>query len=267
MEEIKIMLEERETYLQLLKEEKEKMLKGAPEGYLRVCQSRNKIQYYERTNPKDFSGTYINDVNMKIAYQLAQKDYDQKILRAIEKELKAIQRYKEAYPNKTIEQIYDSLHPARQRLILPIRESDEEFIAHWENVEYKGKDFFYDTSEHYTAKGERVRSKSEVIIADALNRAGIPYRYEYPLYIKGLEYINPDFTILDVKRRKEIIWEHLGLMDKPEYAENNVYKINCYERSGYHMGDNLICTFETKQNPLNQKLVKEIILRHFNIKN
>ena len=89
------------------------------------------------------------------------------------------------------------------------------------------------------------------------------YRYEYPLYIKGLNYINPDFTILDVKKRKEIIWEHLGLMDKPEYAEDNVYKINCYERSGSHMGDNLICTFETKQNPLNQKIVNAIIQRYF----
>ena len=263
MEEIKNMLEEREKYLHQLKAEKERLLKGAPEGYLRVCQSRNKIQYYKRTNSKDFSGTYINEDNMRSAYELAQKDYDQKIINGIEKELKAISKYKEAYPDKSIEQIYDSLHPARKRLILPIKESDEEFIAHWESVEYKGKDFFYDTSEHYTAKGERVRSKSEVIIADALNRAGIPYRYEYPLYIKGLEYINPDFTILNVKKRKEIIWEHLGLMDKPDYAEDNVYKINCYERSGYHMGDNLICTFETKANPLNQKIVKEIIQRNF----
>jgi len=31
------------------------------------------------------------------------------------------------------------------------------------------------------------------------------------------------------------------------------------------MGDNLICTFETKQNPLNQKTVKEMIQRHFEI--
>lgn len=263
MEEIKTMMEEREKYLRLLKEEKEKLLKCAPEGYLRVCQSRNKTQYYKRTNPKDFSGTYINDMNMKIAYELAQKDYDKKVLKSIEKELKAIQKYKEAYPDKLAEQIYEDLHPARQKLITPIKESDEEFIERWKSVEYIGKSYLYDNSEHYTAKGERVRSKSEVIIADALNRAGIPYRYEYPLYIKGLEYINPDFTILNIKKRKEIIWEHLGRMDKPDYAEKNVYKINCYERSGYYLGDNLILTFETMQNPLNQKIVNAIIQRHF----
>lgn len=263
MEKIKTMLEEREKYLHLLKEEKERALKGVPEGSLRISRNRNKTQYYKRIDPKDCNGTYIREEDMKIAYELAQKDYDQKVLKSIEKELKAIQKYKETAPNKTVEQIYENLHLARQELIIPIRESDEEYIDRWEKVEYIGKDFRYDSSEHYTAKGERVRSKSEVIIADALNRAGIPYRYEYPLYIKGLEYINPDFTILNVKMRKEIIWEHLGLMDKPEYAENNVYKINCYEKSGYHMGDNLICTFETKQNPLNQKTVKEIIQRYF----
>ena len=263
MEENKIMMEEREKYLYLLKEEKERALKRAQEGTLRISRNRNKVQYYKRTDPKDCNGTYIREDDMRTAYQLAQKDYDQKILRSIEKELKAIAKYKEAYPDKPAEQIYESLHPARQRLILPIRESDEEYIARWEKVEYLRKDFRHATSEHYTDKGERVRSKSEVIIADALNRAGIPYRYEYPLYIKGLEYINPDFTILNVKKRKEIIWEHLGLMDKPEYVENNVYKINCYERSGYYMGDNLICTFETKQNPLNQKIVNAIIQRYF----
>ena len=265
MEEIKTILEEREKYLHLLKKEKERALKSVPEGSLRISRNRNKIQYYRRIDPKDCNGRYIREDEMKIAYELAQKDYDQKVLKSIEKELKAIQKYKEAAPDKEAEQIYESLHLARQKLIIPIKESDEEYIARWEKVEYIGKDFRYDASEHYTAKGERVRSKSEVIIADALNRAGIPYRYEYPIYIKGLEYINPDFTILNVKKRKEIIWEHLGLMDKPEYAENNVYKINCYERSGYHMGDNLICTFETKQNPLNQKTVKEMIQRHFDI--
>ena len=263
MEEIKTMLEQREKYLHLLKKEKERALKVAPEGSLRISRNRNMTQYYKRINPKDSNGTYIREEDMKTAYQLAQKDYDQKVLKSIEKELKAISKYKEAYPDKSAEQIYESLHLARQRLIQPIKESDEEFIARWESVEYVGKDFSYDTSEHYTAKGERVRSKSEVIIADALNRAGIPYRYEYPMYIKGLDYFNPDFTILDVKKRKEIIWEHLGLMEKPEYAEKNVYKINCFENSGYHMGDNLICTFETKQNPLNQKTVQAIIQKYF----
>lgn len=73
--------------------------------------------------------------------------------------------------------------------------------------EYRGKGFDESTSEFYTAKGEKVRSKSEVIIADVLSREGIPYRYEYPLYLKGIGKVHPDFTVLNVKQRKEIYWE------------------------------------------------------------
>jgi len=263
MEEIKVMLEEREKYLLQLKNDKENALKNVPEGHLRVCQSGNRIQYYKRTNPKDFNGDYINEEEIQIAYQLAQKDYDKKVLQTAEQELKAIQKYKSKYPTKTPEQIYESLHKARQKLIFPIKETDEQFIARWEAVKYQRKAFYDGTPELYTAKGERVRSKSEVIIADALNREGIPYRCEYPVYIKGIGNFYPDFTVLDVKKRKEIIWEHFGMMADSEYAQNFVSKINHYERNGYYLGDNLICTFETGENPLNQKVVKSVIERCF----
>ena len=45
MEEIKTMMEEREKYLYLLKEEKENALKRAQEGSLRISRNRNKTQY------------------------------------------------------------------------------------------------------------------------------------------------------------------------------------------------------------------------------
>jgi len=263
MGKIKTMLEEREQFLLRLKREKENSLKNAPEGHLRVSQSGGKVQYYKRTDPKDFNGKYLTDEEIQIACKLAQKDYDKKVLRAAEQELNAIQKYKSKYPTKTPEQIYESLHKARQKLIFPIKETDEQFIARWEAVKYQRKEFYDGTPEFYTAKGERVRSKSEVIIADALNREGIPYRCEYPAYIKGIGNFYPDFTVLDVKKRKEIIWEHFGMMADSEYAQNFVSKINHYERNGYYLGDNLICTFETGEKPLSQKVVKSMIERYF----
>ena len=50
---------------------------------------------------------------------------------------------------------------------------------------FTGKPFEINAPEYYTASGVRVRSKSEVIIADALDHAGVPYRYEYPTSVKG----------------------------------------------------------------------------------
>ena len=48
MEEVKNLLEAREKQLLQLKKEKEKALKSAPEGSLRICMHGNKTQYYHR---------------------------------------------------------------------------------------------------------------------------------------------------------------------------------------------------------------------------
>ncbi|MEE3440399.1 MAG: hypothetical protein VZR07_10670, partial [Ruminococcus sp.] len=54
-----------------------------------------------------------------------------------------------------------------------------------------------------TQRGEIVRSKSEVIIADALYYANIPYHYEKPIKV-GDRVIYPDFTVLNVKTSLQI---------------------------------------------------------------
>ena len=96
-------------------------------------------------------------------------------------------------------------------------------------------------------------------IADALDRAGIPYRYEFPASIKGWGTLYPDFTCLDVRTRKEIIWEHFGLKGDTDYTENALQKIAHYAASGYILGKNLIATFESGTTPLSAKQVQAYI--------
>lgn len=261
MEEVVRILKEREVYLKKIKKQKEKELARAPEGFLRICSSGKNVQYYLRTDPKNFNGTYIKEKDRSLAEKLAQKDYNKKILQAAQKELQAIVKYKTNYPSKCIEEIYDSLHKERQKLILPIEETDEQFVSNWEKEEYEGKRFGINDPELYTAKGERVRSKSEVIIADLLNKEGLPYRYEYPLYLKEFNMVYPDFTILNVGKRKDIYWEHFGMMDDPDYVEKAIRKIALYEQNEIYLGDNLIATFETRKSPMNQKMAASIINR------
>ena len=206
MEQIKKLLKERENQLQQLKKEKEKALVKAPDGSLRLCKHGNKTQYYYRNNPKDFNGVYIKEKDLDLARQLAQKDYDKKVLGAVEQEMRAINKYLTSYPKECAEEIYESLHVERQKIIVPIKETDEEYIRKWQEERYQGKEFHEDTPELYTQKGERVRSKSELIIADMLNKAGVPYKYEYPLRLNGLGRIYPDFTVLNIKKREEMFW-------------------------------------------------------------
>ena len=262
IEQIKTLLEKRKEHLLQIKRDKENALVTAPRGTLRVSGHDNKIQYYQRNDPKDFNGTYIREKDIHLAQGLAQKDYDQKVLRSIEQELNAINKYLSNYPMTYAEQIYEKLHKERRVLVEPIVEPEEQYVDKWEAVPYQGKGFSEDTPEFYTAKGERVRSKSELIIADLLNKQAIPYRYEYPIQFKGGGKIYPDFTVLNVKKRKEMYWEHLGMMDDPSYVEKSLQKITLYEQNGIFPGENLILTYETRKNPMNQKIIRLMIQRY-----
>ena len=262
MEQIKNLLEARKKYLLQVKKEKEDALTAAPEGYLRLCCHGNRTQYYQRMAPRDYNGVYLRSKDFDVVQALAQKEYDKKVLYAAGKELNAIEKYLSAYPGLTAEQIYEKLHKERQKLVEPIRETEEQYIQNWESVKYQGKDFEEDVPEFYTARGERVRSKSEVIIADLLNRESIPYRYEYPVNLKGTSIVYPDFTLINVRLRKEMYWEHLGMMDDPSYAEKALQKISLYEQNGIFLGEKLILTYETRKTPLNQKQILRKI-RHY----
>ena len=84
---------------------------------------------------------------------------------------------------------------------------------------------------HRTARGEAVRSKSEIIIANLLYAKGIDYRYEEPLEFDGI--INyPDFTIEDNNTGKTYYWEHLGMLNDQSYRWRWNEKITWYKKHG-----------------------------------
>ena len=69
---------------------------------------------------------------------------------------------------------------------------------------------------HRTRRGEMVRSKSEVIVADTLGALEVEYAYEIELTMSGGTRKLPDFTILR-SGQKPVYWEHLGMLDRPGY--------------------------------------------------
>ena len=152
-----------------------------------------------------------------------------------------------------------AVNNSRKQIVTPVYVSDEEFIADWKSLEYTSLGFSPDYAEYYTDNGERVRSKSEIIIANKLYRYNIPYRYECPLQLQSGVITHPDFTCLNVSTRQEYIWEHFGIMDNAEYACNAIRKINDYANSGYILGKNFIATFETSNTPINANYIDDII--------
>ena len=192
-------------------------LKDAPTGGLRVSMRNGYPRYYNCTKKGDTLGNYICRSDLQLARQLAQKEYDQKVMKELAKTIKWIRQVVDASPYNSLNDIWEQMHPAKKSFIHPYTLSDEEYRKQWEGITYVGKSFDETTSEIYTDRGERVRSKSEKIIADKLYSMKIPYRYEYPLKLSGFGTVYPDFTILNLRTRKEYYLEHFGMMDEPKF--------------------------------------------------
>jgi hypothetical protein len=97
-------------------------------------------------------------------------------------------------------------------------------------IEVDGR-FFEEHLIHRTARGEMVRSKSEVIIANALAAKGVDYAYERPLTIEGVTKY-PDFTIEDMESGQTLYWEHCGMLHVPSYRRRWEEKLDWYRRHG-----------------------------------
>jgi len=101
--------------------------------------------------------------------------------------------------------------------------------------EYKKK--FYDARYiNISERGEPMISKSEVIIANCLNKYKneITYAYENKIEIKSSgRRISPDFTIEHLTSGRVYYWEHLGMMTLDDYREKWIKKKQGYLDDGF----------------------------------
>ena len=84
---------------------------------------------------------------------------------------------------------------------------------------------------HITSRGDAVRSKSEVIIANLFHAKGVHYLYEEPLIVDGVTKY-PDFTIEDDDTGITYYWEHCGMLSDPAYKRRWEEKKVWYRENG-----------------------------------
>lgn len=207
--------------------------------------------------PLGFSGqaALIND--------LKEGRYIKKALPILKKNLKAyngllsqMQIYDPQQIKETLPDYYSDLDV--RRILL---EGDIE-PAIWECEEYEKNVGFPENLKYKSEGGLQTRSKAEADIATKLEQSGLRFRYEPILYL-GRHRVSPDFEILHPIFRREYYWEHLGQMDNPDYANRNMDKLRLYAEYGYHPGENLIITWETKLYPLNFEHINDRIRTYF----
>jgi hypothetical protein len=306
---ITVDLENRLTQLKQVLAVTQKHLANTPQGHLRVSQKGHNPEFYQITEPGDTRGTYIPRAKLALARRLAQKDYDSRLIKQLKQEIRALQKYlaqtkggdcckasgassgRGISPGSTLTALYTKLCPARQSLVTPITFTDAQYAAQWQAVSWTGLPFSPDSPDYTTARGERVRSNSEVIIAATLARHGIPYRYEYPLELNyrrngrggtsrsdlgdtsthGADTVNsetsyrpgrtvhPDFLCLNVRTRAEFYWEHFGLMDDPDYLERTLGKLKDFAENKILPGKNLLFTMESTACKLSTRQIENLI--------
>ncbi|MBE5862856.1 MAG: hypothetical protein E7295_08400 [Lachnospiraceae bacterium] len=134
------------------------------------------------------------------------------------------------YHPKHLDEIYEKLCIGRKKYVTPIMLSDEEFTNTW-LAEIQGE-------------------------KNPFPESG---KYEPEVLLTGHKAVYPDFACLNVRKRKTIYWEHLGLLNADDYALKNYMKLESYEKNGIFLGDSLIISMETPEMPLDIALIRKKI--------
>ena len=128
----------------------------------------------------------------------------------------------------------------------------------WENEPYEQSDYMPEHRTMMTSRGLLVRSKSELLIAEALYRHGISFRYEQVLWIDGRTRLVPDFTIMKADG-SIVYWEHRGRMDLRDYAGRQLRKDELYASVGIVPWKNLIVTYDTEDGDIDLRVIESEI--------
>ena len=254
------MLIDRKNYLGNVKRLLDSKYANLPPGKLYIIKRGGKYYFYIRNHKLSGQLIYIKKKNAKLISGLMQKKYVDQMREAIDNESEAIDLFLTHMPATVVEDVYNGIDLEIRESIDPVIDNDIRFAMRWA----EGNAITVDTSDESTGiktdRGERVKSKSECLIANMLNKNGILYKYEKELHV-GKYVFHPDFTILDVKNRREIYYEHFGMMDDDKYLNDAIRKLNIYNRNGFSVGDRLLISMETSTQPLDIQAAEKMVLK------
>lgn len=213
------MLENRQRKEMLLKE-----LAKLPEGSLVRRKRGEKKEYY----------LYKNEKGNKIEKYLSEKD-NSELISLLER---TTERRKEIVKEiEFLDRVIKVLSPIAKSVKVRFIQPKGKFVATMSQKEDR-----YENLKYLTNRGEKVRSKSERFIADALFEFNLDYRYEQKLVLNEYTF-HPDFTIINPLNGSLYYWEHLGMND-PEYTVDWLNRKEVYVNNGIIPGKNLIVTTE-----------------------
>ena len=124
---------------------------------------------------------------------------------------------------------------------------------------YGADDFRNDGRIHKTASGAMVRTRVEMTIGDNYTLRGLNYIYEKKLILPDGTILHPDFTVPVPGTNNVIYHEHLGLLDKEEYIQSTLWKLDKYIRAGIYPNRDLLLTVEEPNTGLDMEKLNQMI--------
>ena len=245
----------------------DKFLEIAPWGSLKYQQKKSGVYFYRRDREVSSNKRklrYIPRKDMAEVQRLGQKGYLQNLKPVLVRELAALKDFADRYRPEEKFAVYRNMSHVRREIVQPVFPDADQRVRQWEEEQYEVYDAHAENLKYETNQGEKVRSKSELILANLFyqQRERVRYKYERPLsLLQGGRQIvvHPDFTLLDQKSGDIFFWEHAGMMDDPGYVEEFLRKINLYVSNDILPGDRLIITCESSVNPFNVSLAKKML--------
>ena len=246
-------------------------LETLPAGKL-LSEEKNGRKLYIHAYYED--GNYIRKWITKrpeLIRKLARKQYLLTLIDIVERNIKSVEQYQKNHVELSADTVMKGMPTHYKDL------PDEYFFknssgthddgaedvwsgfAEWAQAEYEHADYREWEKKHRTTRGLKVRSKSELTIAQILYQYDdyLALRYEEVVYI-GDKMLIPDFVIM-TKSGKKYYWEHAGLIRNPDYLKRHMEKLELYARAGITMWNNLIVTYDDEEGNLDAGIIESII--------
>ena len=206
---------------------------------------------------------YIPKKEHQLVEQLASKKYLTLQLKNMLQEKKALEAYLKEHNSEALQSELELItSPELKEFLASNFTPISQELKNWMNEPYKRNTSFPEHLVHETYDGNKVRSKSEMLIASFLSKHRIPYRYECELQLDEI-FLYPDFTIRHPVTGEIFYWEHFGMMDNANYYRKAFERLQLYTSKGIIPTIHLITTFETRDKPLGMDTIEKIIEHYF----
>ncbi len=257
-------LEQLLSDLQIRQQLVNKHLMQSPVGYLMQTHRNQKQVYFQVIN--EGAGRKRISINKRpeLVDALARKKYLEIELGILNANIKELNTLLENYVDITPNEVLDRLPKRYQNL------PEDHFLGayddptgmkqefkDWANQPYEQSTYRVWEKTHTTARGLKVRSKSEVIISEKLDGYLLPFRYEQMIYFQQYSF-SPDFIILTTKGLR--YWEHCGKVNDPGYMQHHKWKLRIYEKMGIVPWENLIVTYDDVHGGIDSRIIEAEIV-------